>query len=72
MAWDRPMAELVELLLIEEKGYSPEEAKRLCTSYPNVMVNGIMGSTHPGPIAMALEMADAAATLPPNGPPHPH
>lgn len=64
MAWDRPMHELVELLLVEEKGYSPEDAKRMCAAHPDVMLNGLMLSTHPGPIAMAIEMAEERAKNP--------
>ena len=52
--------ELLELLLVEEKGYSPEQAKRLIKAYPNVVINGMMASNL-NATAIALEISDDEA-----------
>lgn len=51
--------ELLKALLVEERGHTPENAERLVQSYPEVIIQGIMGGAFMlRPTAMALEMAD--------------
>ena len=50
---------LLKALLVEEKGYTPEGAKRLIEKYPSIIIAGIMkGPFALRAIAMALEMEE--------------
>ena len=52
--------ELLQAQLVEERGHTVEDAKRLMVSYPHVVVNGIiLGNSSLRATAMALEMKDS-------------
>ena len=55
-------SETIEALLVEEFGYTPEDARALHKRHTQVVVNGLMASNPPPwrAICMALEMKDAA------------
>jgi hypothetical protein len=50
--------DLVQAILVEEMGRTPEDAKRLVKAYPQIVVNGIMGNFNYRACAMALEMKE--------------
>ena len=56
--------ELVISLLVEERGHTLENAERLVSRYPKIMINGAMDGSDYRSTAIALEMKDAETTKP--------
>ena len=54
--------EIVIALLIEEMGHTRENAERLVATYPQVVLNGVMGGGDYRATAIALEMKEAEAS----------
>jgi hypothetical protein len=50
--------ETVQLILVEEHSRTPEEAKKLVSSYPDIIVAGIMNGMNFRATAIALEMKE--------------